>query len=159
VQPPEHEYVTRPEDFELLPGALDGIAELARCGFTLAVVSNQRGIARGLVDASVLDEIERRLQAALEPLGARIAGFYYCPHMDEDDCDCRKPKPGLLLDAAGDLGLDLEASWMIGDSLSDVQAGAAAGCRTAYLGPDPGIEATLSAPSLELAAPAICGAG
>ncbi len=148
----------RVDGFELLPGAVEGIARLAECGFTLAVVSNQRGIARGLVDRAVLAGIEERLQAALEPLGARIAGFYYCPHMDEDDCDCRKPKPGMLLDAARELGLDLNASWMIGDSETDIQAGAAAGCRTAYLGEAGGAGATLSARSLDEAASAICAA-
>jgi D-glycero-D-manno-heptose 1,7-bisphosphate phosphatase len=156
-RPPEHEYVTRVEDFRLLPGAVEAMASLASCGYELVVVSNQRGLARGLVTEEVLREIEEVLQGALEPHGARIAGFHYCPHELEENCECRKPKPGLLLDAAAERDLDLGASWMLGDSDSDVAAGAAAGCRTAYLGDDPGVEATIRAPSLPEAAAAICG--
>ena len=117
ARPAEHQYVTRAEDLRLLPGAIEGMARLAGCGYTLVVASNQRGMARGLLTERVLDEIEAVIEAALEPHGAVIAGFYYCPHQaDDPGCDCRKPKPGMLLRAARELGLDLEESWMIGDS-------------------------------------------
>lgn len=156
MRPPAHAYVTQIEDFELLPGALEGMERLASCAYRLVVVSNQRGISRGLVTEEALRATETALQAALRPLGAEIEGFYYCPHEIADDCDCRKPKPGLLIRAAAELDLDLETSWMIGDSPSDVEAGASAGCRTAYLRDGAEVPATLIADSLEQAAEAIC---
>jgi D-glycero-D-manno-heptose 1,7-bisphosphate phosphatase len=158
VQPPEHEYVTRIEEFELIPGAVEGLARLAGCGLALVIASNQRGVGRGLISEDILQATEELLQGSLEPHGVSVAGFYYCPHLIDDDCDCRKPKPGLLFDAARELDLDLKASWMIGDSATDIEAGGAAGCRTAYLGEDPGIEATVTAGSLEEAAGLICDA-
>jgi D-glycero-D-manno-heptose 1,7-bisphosphate phosphatase len=153
-RPPPHEYVTRLEDFELLPGAVDGIAALSQCGFTLVVVSNQRGLARGMLTVEVLRATETVLQDALRPLGAEIAGFHYCPHDTDEDCGCRKPAPGMLLRAADELDLDLGSSWMIGDSESDVEAGTAAGCRTVSLGEAKG--ATLSAATLPEAAELVC---
>lgn len=159
MRPPEHEYVTRAEDFTLLPGAAEGIAALAACGFELVVVSNQRGIARGLVTDEVLRETESALAAALAPERVEIAGFYYCPHEIEEECDCRKPRPGLLLRAAEELGLDLAASWIIGDSESDIRAGEAAGCRTLFLGAGNEVGADLAAESLRDAAALVCAAG
>jgi D-glycero-D-manno-heptose 1,7-bisphosphate phosphatase len=135
VNPPEHDYVPSLAGFAWLPGAIEGAAALATAGFLLAVVSNQRGIARGLVSPQTLVEIEDEIQAALEPHGARIAAFRYCPHELDEGCDCRKPAPGMLLELATDLDVDLASSWMIGDSPTDVAAGRAAGCRTALLGP------------------------
>jgi D-glycero-D-manno-heptose 1,7-bisphosphate phosphatase len=149
--------VTELAGFKLLPGAVEGMAELAGCGYELIVVSNQRGIARGIVGEEILHTTEKVLQRALEPLGARISGFYYCPHESDENCDCRKPRPGMLLRAARERGLDLEASWMAGDSMSDIEAGTAAGCRTVAIGPDAS-GATLSAASLGEAAGLICGA-
>jgi len=156
VQPPEHEYVSRVEDFHLLPGALEGIAALASCGYVPAIVSNQRGVARGMTTREALGEIDAALQAALEPHGVRIAGFYYCTHGADESCDCRKPRPGLLLQAAAELELDLAGSWMIGDTPRDVEAGRAAGARTAYLGSDGEVDADLTAASLGEAASLIC---
>lgn len=150
--------MTRLDEFRPLPGAIEGMARLAACGFALVVVSNQRGVARGLVQENVLREIERELQAALRRHGAEIVGFHYCPHdLDDPRCECRKPKPGMLLAAAREHGLDLARSWMVGDSDSDVEAGEAAGCRTAYVGPGkPSATTTLVAPSLGEAAKLIC---
>jgi D-glycero-D-manno-heptose 1,7-bisphosphate phosphatase len=156
VQPPEHQYVSRVEDFELLPGAIEGMAHLADCGYTLAVVSNQRGVARGMIPDGTLEQIEEVIQEALEAHDARVAGFYYCPHLDEDGCDCRKPKPGLLLQAAEELDLDLGASWMIGDATKDVEAGRAAGTKTGYLGAGDSRDADLTAASLGEAAKLVC---
>ncbi len=156
VQPPEHSYVTRVEDLRILPGAIEGMRALAACGFALVIASNQRGVGRGLLSINDLDGIDAEIRRLLAPSGAEIAGSYYCPHLIDDECECRKPKPGLLLRAARDLDLDLGASWMIGDSATDIETGAAAGCRTAYLGPEPPGEATISAASLRDAAEAIC---
>jgi len=157
VQPPKHEYVTRIEDLQILSGAIEGMVHLAVSGFVLVVVSNQRGVGRGLIHPERLVEIEGVLQKELKPHGVRISGFYYCPHLIVDKCDCRKPKPGLLLDAAEELNLDLGRSWMIGDSISDIRAGSAAGCRTAYVGGNsPPGWVDVASGSLEQAADAIC---
>ncbi len=130
----KHEYVTSEEDFVWLPGAAAGAARLARAGYVLAVVSNQRGVTRGLVTLAVLDAIEERIQRDLGPYGCAIEAFRYCFHDTRDGCDCRKPKPGMIVELARALDLDVERSWMIGDSENDVRAGTASGCRTARLG-------------------------
>jgi D-glycero-D-manno-heptose 1,7-bisphosphate phosphatase len=138
VRPAEHAYLTSADEFEWLDGAVEALARLARGGFVLAVVSNQRGVARGLVTQEVLAEIERRMQEDLAAHGCRIEAFSYCPHDIEDRCGCRKPEPGMLLDVAEQLDLDLARSWMVGDTAADVQAGRAAGCRTALVAVAPG---------------------
>jgi D-glycero-D-manno-heptose 1,7-bisphosphate phosphatase len=109
------------------------MVKLAGAGLPLVVVSNQRGISRGLVSDETLREIEFEIQTALGAYGHRVSAFRYCPHGLDEQCDCRKPRPGLLRDAAEDLRLDLSRSWMIGDSDADVQAGQTAGCRTILL--------------------------
>ena len=130
VRPPEHDYIRESRDFEWLTGALEGMAKLAGAGLPLVVVSNQRGISRGLVSETTLREIESQIQTALGAYGHQISAFRYCPHGLDEQCECRKPRPGLLRAAADELQLDLRRSWMIGDSDTDVQAGQAAGCRT-----------------------------
>jgi D-glycero-D-manno-heptose 1,7-bisphosphate phosphatase len=132
VRPPEHEYVTSVDQFAWLPGARDAVVELKRCGWKVAVVSNQRGVALGLVSPATLAEIEERIQRDLGP-DAAIDGFYYCPHDADEGCDCRKPRPGLIVRAASELGVRRKGSWMIGDDRSDAAAGRAAGCTTILL--------------------------
>lgn len=132
------------------------MSRLAGCGYALVVISNQRGISRGAVTEEVLRATEAALLGALRPHGASIEGFYYCPHEAGEGCDCRKPEPGLILQAADELGLDLGASWMIGDSDTDVEAGRAAGCRTVRLGTNGSVTATLAAPDLEAASRQVC---
>jgi D-glycero-D-manno-heptose 1,7-bisphosphate phosphatase len=154
----DHEYITRLEDFELLPGAIEGMAELAACGYELMIVSNQRGIARGLVNEEFLRVSEAAINRALSPHGTAVAAFYYCPHEADEGCDCRKPQPGMLLRAAREHDLDLAGSWMVGDSATDIEAGAAAGCRTAAIGAEAATGATLSAASLAEVAGLICAA-
>lgn len=130
VKAPAHEYITAAEQFVWLPGAVEGLAGIAEAGYLLAVVSNQRGVARGLVSFEVLGEIEAEIQRRLRARGCQVAAFRYCPHEIEDNCCCRKPAPGMILALARELDVDLTRSWMVGDCESDVQAGAAAGCRT-----------------------------
>jgi D-glycero-D-manno-heptose 1,7-bisphosphate phosphatase len=132
--PGEHRYVRSPDGFVWIQDAKDALTLLARAGYALVVVSNQRGIARGLVTKGVLAEIEERMQEDLGRSGCRIEAFRYCPHDLDERCSCRKPEPGLLLGAARELELDLARSWMIGDSPTDVAAGRAAGCRTLLVG-------------------------
>jgi D-glycero-D-manno-heptose 1,7-bisphosphate phosphatase len=149
------------EDFRLIPGAVEGMVRLAHCGYALIVASNQRGIARGLVTQALLRDTERALQSALAPHRVAVSGFYYCPHeIGDPGCDCRKPLPGMLRRAAKELELDLGASWVIGDSFSDIEAGVAAGTRTAYVGSGKAPDGPdLSADSLRAAAAKICGRG
>jgi len=128
-----HEYVTEPEGFKWLPGVPEALARMSRAGYVLGVASNQRGVARGLVRPDVLAAIERRIQDDLAPLGVSIAAFRYCLHDLDANCGCRKPRPGLLRMLADDLDVDLEQSWMVGDTATDVAAGRAAGCRTALV--------------------------
>jgi histidinol-phosphate phosphatase family protein len=129
-----------PALLRLTAAAGEGLARMQAAGFALFVVSNQPGIGLGRFPASSLDAIDARLRELLAPHGVAIDGTYYCPHApgsrnrrEASTCGCRKPEPGLLLRAAGDHGLDLRQSWMIGDILNDVEAGRAAGCRTILL--------------------------
>lgn len=130
---PDGEYVTRWEDFHLLPGAIEGITQLNRAGFCVIIVTNQRCVAKGLLTEKELELMHLRMTDQLALGSATIDAIYYCPHDLEPLCICRKPKPGMLLEAARSRNLDLAASWMIGDSECDIQAGKNAGCRTAWL--------------------------
>jgi D-glycero-D-manno-heptose 1,7-bisphosphate phosphatase len=132
-KPPEGDYVTRWEDFHVLPGVVEGIAQLNRAGFDVIVVTNQRCIAKGLMTVSDLEEMHQRMSDFLGKAGAAIDGVYYCPHEAEQFCHCRKPSPGMLLGAASSRGINLPASWMVGDSDIDVETGKNAGCKTARL--------------------------
>jgi D-glycero-D-manno-heptose 1,7-bisphosphate phosphatase len=118
-----------------LPGAPEAIALLASSGYLLGVVSNQRGVALGVVTEATLREIEDRIQRRLALLGCKIDVFRYCLHDVDAGCACRKPAPGMLLSIAAERGVDLSRSWMIGDDEIDVSAGRAAGCRTALIAP------------------------
>jgi D-glycero-D-manno-heptose 1,7-bisphosphate phosphatase len=119
----------------MTPGAEEALGRLARLGFDLVVVSNQPGVALGYFDPGALDRIRCELEGRFRQAGARLAGFYVCPHhpaaaQGPAGCACRKPQPDLLYRAAADLALDLSASWLVGDILDDVEAGRAAGCQT-----------------------------
>ncbi len=130
---PEGQYVTRWEDFHLLPGVVEGIALLNRAGFSVIVITNQRGIAKGQMTEADLEKMHERMAGVLAEAGAIIDGTYYCPHELEASCGCRKPSPGMLFSAARARSIELPASWMIGDSDIDVAAGRNAGCKTARL--------------------------
>ncbi len=132
-------------EMELLPGAAEAIQMIDRSGYLAIVVTNQPVIARGEVTWDELDDIHRKLETLLGREGAYVDDIFVCPHHPDRgfagerpeykiDCDCRKPKPGLLLQAAEKYNIDLAESWMVGDSDSDIQAGEAAGCRTVKLG-------------------------
>ena len=126
----EGEYVTHWERMQILPGVAEAIALLNRAGYLVIVVSNQRSVAKGLVTAADLDVLHRRMCDELARAGARIDAVYYCPHELQPPCGCRKPQPGMLLQASRTHNLKLSASWMIGDSDTDIDAGKNAGCRT-----------------------------
>jgi D-glycero-D-manno-heptose 1,7-bisphosphate phosphatase len=134
-KPPEGDYVTRWEDFHILPGVAEGIALLNRASFLVIVVTNQRCIAKGLMSAAELEKMHERMTELLGKSGAIVDGTFYCPHEIGSGCDCRKPAPGMLLNAARLHDIELSASWMIGDSEIDVEAGRNAGCKTVRLLP------------------------
>ena len=133
-QSPGDGYVERWEDFHLLPEFVAVLKTVTRLGYAAAIITNQRGVALGLMSSETVEDIHRRLQAILkEQHGLDLLAIRYCPH-DRDVCDCRKPKPGMILDVARQHQVDLSASWMIGDSPGDAEAGRAAGCRTILVG-------------------------
>lgn len=134
---PDIPYNVDPELITLSPGAGETLRRLQDLGYLLVVVSNQAGVARGLFTEAALIPVRERLEALLQPYGVRLDGFYYCPHSPhatmlayKRECTCRKPQPGLLLQAAHDLRIDLARSWMIGDITADSEAGNRAGCQT-----------------------------
>ncbi len=137
-------FLTKPEDFELIKGAAEAIRSINRSGFLVIVVSNQPVIARGECSFEELQTIHNKMETLLGKEGAFVDAIYYCPHHPDKgfegerpdykyDCDCRKPKPGLLLKAVQDLNIDLAQSLMIGDSDRDIQAGQQAGCKQSIL--------------------------
>jgi D-glycero-D-manno-heptose 1,7-bisphosphate phosphatase len=133
-------YNVDPAHMELAPSAAVALRSLQRRGFALIVVSNQSGVARGYFSEQQVVAAAQHLAAMLCREGVALTGFYYCPHLEDGvieqfarTCDCRKPRPGLLLRAARDHRIDLSLSWMIGDTLDDVEAGNRAGCRTILL--------------------------
>jgi|SRR5690554_626764 len=112
-----------------IPGSIDAIVRLSQAGYTVVVATNQSGIARGLLDEYTLAHIHQYLTEAVEQSGGELAGFFYCPHGPDDGCSCRKPEPGLLEGIARELGVNLQDVPFVGDSLRDMVAAQAAGCR------------------------------
>lgn len=148
---PGDEYVTRWEDMHFLPGVSNAIALLNKAGYLVVVVTNQRCVAKGLLGRDELTSMHVRMRELLSSEGARIDAIYDCLHDLCDVCSCRKPQPGMLLRAAQDFGVDLNASWMIGDSEIDVEAGKRAGCKTVRIKNGvkiPNLEADFTAESL-----------
>jgi D-glycero-D-manno-heptose 1,7-bisphosphate phosphatase len=117
------------EEFVFLPGALDALARLSSSELSVVVITNQAVINRHMVTVPVLEEIHARMVQAIRAAGGRVDRVAYCPHRPEEQCDCRQPRPGLLLGTAEELGLDLARSYLIGDAATDIQAGRAVGCR------------------------------
>jgi D-glycero-D-manno-heptose 1,7-bisphosphate phosphatase len=133
----ERDYLHRIEDFAFITGVPAAIKSLKEAGFLVIVVTNQSGVARGYYPREAVCQLHEHLQQELRRHGTGIDGFYVCPHHPTEgvgdnriDCDCRKGAPGMLLQAAGDHGIDLERSFMVGDKLADIEAGQAAGCRS-----------------------------
>lgn len=126
-------YPRDPDEVRLLSGVPAALGRLAAAGLRLVVVSNQSGIGRGLIRTEEASAVHDRLVADLGGQGIVLDGAKYCPHAPGEGCDCRKPAPGMLLDAAAELDLDLGSSFMIGDKQSDVEAGRRAGCRATVL--------------------------
>ncbi len=147
---PRH-YPSSPDELVLYPDLIAELRHLSKAGFRLAVITNQSGIARGYFTEDDLTKMHESLQNELRDNGVEIDGFFYCPHHPDGvvpqlsfSCACRKPEPGLLLEAAEKLHVNLERSWFVGDILNDVEAGIRAGCRTILV--DLGTEAAPDSP-------------
>lgn len=123
------DYIKTPDEWRPIPGSLAAIGALTRAGATVVVVTNQSGVGRGLYDVAMLDAIHARMTAAIAAAGGTLAGIYYCPHVPDEGCDCRKPRPGLLRRIERELGCSLAGAPFIGDKLSDVEAADAIGAR------------------------------
>ena len=133
----EEHHLARVEQVRLVAGCAAAIRRLNQAGLPVVVVTNQSGVARGLFPEERVEEVHAYIDNLLAEEGAFVWRYYHCPHHPTEgvgryrvDCECRKPRPGMLRAAATDFGLDLRQSWLIGDTLTDLEAGAAVGCRT-----------------------------
>lgn len=136
------DYVKTWEEFRFLPGVLDALCALRRAGLAVFVVTNQSAIGRGLTTATTVESIHRRMTAMIRECCGDVKAIYVCPHAPSEGCDCRKPRPGLLLRAAREHDLDLASCYLLGDKLSDIEAGEAVGCRCALVTTGLGIGGT-----------------
>lgn len=130
-------YLGDPDGVELLPGVIDALKTLKSHGYLLIIVSNQSAVGRGMHPLEAIDAVNARMEQLLAAEGVQLDAILYCPHAPEEKCECRKPKPGLLLEAARRFNLDLAQSVMIGDAVRDIEAGIAAQCRYNFLIQDP----------------------
>ena len=126
-------YVRSWADVSIYPQAMETLIQLSKSDYKIVIVTNQSGVGRGMIPFEVADEINQKLLAKINASGGRVDGVFMCPHAPADHCNCRKPAPGLLLQAAEALSLDLSNSIMIGDALTDLQAGLAAGVKQVRL--------------------------
>lgn len=133
-------FIKTADEWLPLAGSLEAIAALGRAGFTVVVASNQSGVGRGLISPAALQEIHARMLKAVEQAGGTLAGIFFCPHRPEDNCDCRKPKPGLLRQIEAQFGCSLNGRPVIGDSARDLQAAMAIGARAILVRTGNGIE-------------------
>ena len=122
------DHVKEPAEWEPIPGALEAVAKLNHSGWHVVVATNQSGIGRGMIDMASVNAVHLQMMKMLAAKGGRLDAVFFCPHTPEDNCECRKPQPGMMLDIAERYGVDLEDIPMVGDTLRDLQAARAAGC-------------------------------
>jgi len=127
------DYIKSIGEVQIIPGVPQSIAKLWKAGYTISIVSNQAGIAKGLYSLEAVHEIHAHLEQQFRMYGDGPLHWYICPHRDEDQCACRKPKPGMLQKAMQNSGLVPGLTWMVGDNKHDIAAGQSAGCRTALV--------------------------
>jgi len=126
-------YVASWNEFEFLPGALEALKRLNQAEYEVIVISNQAGVAKGLYTQEDLDNITKNMLKAVKKVGGKIRSVYYCPHRDEDNCDCRKPKTGLFSQAVEGLRVNFPDTYFVGDNRRDMLAGKAVGCKTIFV--------------------------
>jgi len=137
------DYVKNWGEFRFLPDALRALSDLTRNGFDIIIISNQQGVGKGLMSYEDLMEIDKRMKLEVERAGGRILDSFYCTHLAGENCDCRKPKPGLIVQASKRYSFEPRGKFFIGDSLRDMEAGNAVGCRTILLARDMPPEANI----------------
>jgi len=123
------QFIKKPEEWKPIPGSLEAIARLNESGWRVIVASNQSGVGRGLFDMDTLNAINEKMTKALGQAGGRLDAIFFCPHTADSTCDCRKPKPGMFLQIAERFNADMKDVPVVGDSLRDLQAGVAVGCK------------------------------
>ena len=122
------DHVKSPDEWEPIPNALEAVARLNHAGWHTVVATNQSGIGRGMIDMASINTVHQRMMQRLAEAGGRLDAVFFCPHTPEDDCDCRKPRPGLMKQIAQRYGIELRTVPMVADTLRDLQAAHAAGC-------------------------------
>ncbi len=122
------DYIKSWKEFRFLPGSLEAIRRLTENGYTLIVITNQSAVGRGMISLDTLKDMHGRMCRRIAEAGGRITDVFFCPHHPADGCDCRKPKPGMILKSAETHAIDLSHAWMIGDSAKDIECGLRAGC-------------------------------
>ena len=148
-------YIKTLEEWLPVPGSIEALARLSQAGYTLAIATNQSGLSRGYFDLDTLEAIHQHLRDLVAEAGGEIAGIFYCPHLPDEGCDCRKPGIGLLRSIERELGEPVAGAHFIGDSLKDLQAGRAAGCIPVLVrtGKGEGTERQLADPDVQLETP------
>ncbi|MDE2371639.1 MAG: D-glycero-beta-D-manno-heptose 1,7-bisphosphate 7-phosphatase [Burkholderiales bacterium] len=121
-------HVTAPEEWEPIPGALEAVSRINHAGWHVVIATNQAGIGRGMIDMSAVNAVHAHMNQQLMEQGGRVDAVFFCPHTPEENCDCRKPKPGMMLDIGRRYGADLAQVPMVADTLRDLLAARAAGC-------------------------------
>lgn len=127
------DYIKSPEEWHPIPGSLQAIAQLKHQGLKVAIATNQSGIGRQFFSIQTLEAIHQKMKAELAAEGGELDGIFFCPHLPDESCDCRKPKPGLLHQIESELGIPLSQSCLIGDSFRDIQAALATACRPIWV--------------------------
>lgn len=122
------EYIKSAAEWQAIPDSLEAIAALSSQGFTIAIATNQSGLGRGLFDLDDLEAMHQKLRDGVAALGGEVAGIFYCPHHPDDDCQCRKPRTGLIDAIEAELGMSAKGAPLVGDSLKDLQLAIAKGC-------------------------------
>nr|WP_321401286.1 D-glycero-beta-D-manno-heptose 1,7-bisphosphate 7-phosphatase [uncultured Desulfobacter sp.] len=126
-------YIKHPDEFHFIPQSPDAIALLTASGFQVILITNQSAVGRGMISRQTLDDILTKMTRGVERAGGRIKDIFFCPHTPDQGCDCRKPKPGMILQAVAAHGINLEKSVMVGDSAKDIECGKNAGCAKTIL--------------------------
>lgn len=144
------DFIKSPDEWEPLPGSLEAIALFNQQGYKVVVITNQSGLSRGKFDTATLERIHGKMHAMAAETGGAIDQVYYCPHSPEDNCGCRKPKPGLLKAFAADYQTVLDDIFFIGDSFRDLEAGWAAGAKPALVKTGNGLETLNQHPDLTI---------
>lgn len=148
-------YIKSVDEWIPYPSSIQAIARLTKAGYRVAVATNQSGIARHYYNTATLEQIHQRMIDLVSQAGGQLSHIAYCPHLDEDRCDCRKPLPGLIYQIQSALDLpNLEGTWMVGDSLRDIQAGSSAGCNPVLVRTGNGKDTLLKHPDLATEVPA-----